>query len=117
VAGNIYDADLTALLDAGGFRRPAMIANGLSGPAAIHYSVSHPDRVSALALFNSYAHYVQEDDYPWGLSSQEVEKRVAGLKETWGTAPNLELLAPSRVDDDRFRAWFTRSRRFRGGPD
>jgi pimeloyl-ACP methyl ester carboxylesterase len=43
VAGNLYDGDLTALLDAGGFERPAMIANGLSGLAAIHYSVTHPD--------------------------------------------------------------------------
>jgi class 3 adenylate cyclase len=117
LAGDIYDADLTALLDAVGFDRPAMIAPGLLGPAAIHYSVTHPERVSALVLFNSYAHYVREDDYPWGLSSQEAEERAAGLKETWGTAPNLELLAPSRASDERFRAWFTRSRRFRGGPD
>jgi class 3 adenylate cyclase len=117
LAGAIYDADLTALLDAAGFDRPAMVANGLSGPAAIHYSVTHRERVSALVLFNSYAHYVQEDDYPWGLTRQDVDGRVAALKETWGTAPNFDLLAPSRAADERFRAWFTRARRFRGGPD
>jgi class 3 adenylate cyclase len=117
VAGAIYDADLTALLDAVGFERPAIVGPGLSGPAAIHYSVTHPERVSALVLLNSYAHYVREDDYPWGLTSQDIDGRVAALKENWGTAPNLELLAPSRAADGRFRAWFTRVRRFRGGPD
>jgi class 3 adenylate cyclase len=117
LVGDIYDADLTALLDAVGFDRPAMVANGLSGPPAIHYSVTHPERVGALVLFNSYAHYVQEDDYPWGFTRQDVDTRVAALKETWGTAPNFDLLAPSRATDERFRAWFTRARRFRGGPD
>jgi class 3 adenylate cyclase/pimeloyl-ACP methyl ester carboxylesterase len=117
VAGDIYDADLTALLDAVGFVRPAIIAPGLSGPPAIHYVVSHPERVGALVLFNSYAHYVREDDYPWGFSRQEIEERVASIKETWGTAPKVELLAPSRAADERFRAWMARGRRLRGGPD
>jgi class 3 adenylate cyclase len=31
--------------------------------------------------------------------------------------PNLEILAPSRVADERFRAWYARSARFGGGPD
>jgi class 3 adenylate cyclase len=118
VAGDVYDADLTALVDAVGFQRPAMVGNGLSGPAAIHYSVTHPRRVSALVLLNSHAHYVREDDYAWGIPRQQLEQRVAAIKERWGTAaPGLELLAPSQGADERFRAWLARSRRFRGGPD
>jgi class 3 adenylate cyclase/pimeloyl-ACP methyl ester carboxylesterase len=117
LVADIYDADLTAMLDAVGFERPALVAPGLSGQAAIRYSVTHPERVSALVLFNSYAHYLTEDDYPWGFSRQEAEERLAALKEEWGTAPNLELLAPSRVADERFRGWLTRSSRFGGGPD
>jgi pimeloyl-ACP methyl ester carboxylesterase len=117
VAGDIHDADLTALLDAVGFERPAIVGPGLCGPAAVHYSVTHPQRVSALVLLNSRAHCVRERDYPWGLTRQDMEGRVAALKANWGTAPNLELLAPSRAADERFRAWFTRVRRFRGGPD
>jgi class 3 adenylate cyclase len=116
--GDSYDADLTVLLDAVGFERPAMVASGLSGPAAIHYSVTHPERVSALVLFNSYAHYVQEEGYPFGDSRREIDERVARLREEWGTAATaVELLAPSRVADERYRLWFARSRRLRGGPD
>jgi class 3 adenylate cyclase len=42
---------------------------------------------------------------------------VAVVKERWTTATTLEVLAPSRVADDRFRAWYARSARFSGGPD
>jgi class 3 adenylate cyclase len=39
------------------------------------------------------------------------------LKDMWGTARNVELMAPSRVGDERFLAWYTRSQRFAAGPD
>jgi pimeloyl-ACP methyl ester carboxylesterase len=114
-AGDTYDGDLTALLDAVGFERPALVGNGQSGPAAIHFAVTHPERVSALVLVNSYAHYLRGDDYPWGLSRQDLDRGVTILREN--PAGNLDFLAPSRVADERFRAWFARSYRLRGGPD
>jgi class 3 adenylate cyclase/pimeloyl-ACP methyl ester carboxylesterase len=115
-AGDIYDTDLTALLDTVGFQHPAIVGDGQSGPPAIHFAVAHPERVSALVLVNTYAHYLKEDDYPWGFHRQDLNAAV--LRERLADpAPNVELLAPSRTGDERFRAWITRSRRFRGGPD
>jgi class 3 adenylate cyclase len=117
-AGDVYDGDLIALLDAVGFERPVMVGNGQSGPAAIHFSVSHPERVSALVLVNTYAHYLIEEDYPWGFSRRDLNRGVTFLRERLpDPAASLEVLAPSRVADERFRAWFARSWRFRGGPD
>jgi class 3 adenylate cyclase len=117
IPGQIFDADLIALLDAVGFQQPAVVGIGLSGPAAIHFSVTHPERVSALVLINSFAHYVQEDDYPWGVPREDLDGRVAAFKEKWEMAPTVELVAPSRAADERFRAWYARARRFRGGQD
>jgi pimeloyl-ACP methyl ester carboxylesterase len=117
LAGDIFDADLTALLDAVGFQRPALVAEDGNGLRAIRFSVAHPERVSALVLVNSYAHYVREDDYPWGLPPESLDRFVASSKDRWATAAALEILAPSRVADQRFRAWYTRSVRFFGGPD
>ena len=65
-----------------------MIGGGTAGPAAIHFAVTHPQRVSALVLINSYAHYVREDDYPWGIPRQDLDGPIAAMKETWGTPPN-----------------------------
>jgi class 3 adenylate cyclase len=116
-AGKIMDADLTALLDAVGFERPAIVGGSIRGPTAIHFAVTYPERVSALILVNTFAHYVIDDDYPWGVPPESIDQVVATVKETWGTVPNLEILAPSRVTDERFRAWYARSVRFFGGPD
>jgi pimeloyl-ACP methyl ester carboxylesterase len=115
--GEISDADLTAVLDAVGFERRALVAEGTSSGRAIHFSATHPDRVSALVLVNGYAHYVREDGYPWGFPPTSLDRLVAAIRESWGTAAALETFAPSRVSDERFRAWFARSARSTGGPD
>jgi class 3 adenylate cyclase/pimeloyl-ACP methyl ester carboxylesterase len=115
--GSIFDADLTAVLDAVGFHRPALVGEDASCLGAIHFSTTHPDRLSALVLFNGYAHYVREDDYPWGVPPDSLDRVAATVKEVWGTGAALEVAAPSRVADERFRAWYARSARFTGGPD
>ena len=112
-----FDADLTAPLDAAGLQRPVLVAEDASGGRTIHFSVTHPERVSTLVLVNSFAHYVREDDYPWGFPREDLDRIMAAIKETWGTAAGLEVLAPSRVADERFRAWYARSVRVGGGPD
>jgi class 3 adenylate cyclase len=116
--GDIYDSDLIALLDAVGLQQPAVVGWGHSGPAAIHFSVSQPQRVSALVLVNSYAHYVIEPDYPWGVRREDLGRIVTVAREALlDRRPRLEILAPSRVADEQFRAWYARSVRFGGGPD
>jgi class 3 adenylate cyclase/pimeloyl-ACP methyl ester carboxylesterase len=118
VAGDIFDADLIAVLDAVGFQRPAVIGEGSSGARALHFAATRPERVSALVLLNSFACYRKEKDYPWGFSTESLDRRVAGaFKERVATVAPLELLAPSRVADHHFRSWFARSARLRGGPD
>jgi class 3 adenylate cyclase len=115
--GEISDADLIAVLDAVDFQRPALVAEGFSGGSVIHFSATHPERVSALVLVNTFGHYVREDGYSWGILPESLDRLVAYVKETWGTAAPLEFLAPSRMADERFRAWFARSARSTGGPD
>jgi pimeloyl-ACP methyl ester carboxylesterase len=82
IPGEIFDADLLAVLDAVGFERPALSAVAGSGGRAIHFSATHRQRVSALVLVNSYAHNVKEDDYPWGVPRDDLDRRIAAIKET-----------------------------------
>jgi class 3 adenylate cyclase len=115
--GDICEADFTAVLDALRLERPALVAWDSSGGGAIHFSVTRPERVSALVLINTFAHYVREDDYPWGVSPERLDGWVAAVKEGWGTSAAATVVAPSRMTDERFRAWYARSARFTGGPD
>jgi class 3 adenylate cyclase len=116
LAGDISDADLTAVLDAVGFDRPAL-AGVDPGLAQIHFSATHPERVSALVLVNSYAHYVREDDYPWGVPPETINQFVDTVKEGWGTSRAVDFVAPSRAADQGFRAWYARVSRFGGSPN
>jgi class 3 adenylate cyclase len=114
----IADADLVAVLDAVGFDRPAIVAEGYPGLRAIRFSVAHPRRVDSLVLINSYAHYVQRQGYPWGIPPAMIEPTIAATKETWGSpAAALPMLAPSRAADELFRAWYARAARFSAGPN
>jgi class 3 adenylate cyclase len=115
--GHSFNADLTAVLDAVGFERPALVAESGSGGVAIRSLAAHAERLSALVLINTYAHYVREDDYPWGIPRKSIDGVVAAIKEWWGTAVALEIVAPSRIADERFRAWYARSARFGRSPD
>ena len=90
---------------------------GEGGGLAIHFAVSHPERISALVLVNSCAHYVREDDYPWGTPRELVDRLTDSIAAHWGRSAPVELLAPSRVTDERFRAWLARSQRIDFGPD
>ena len=113
----IFDADLAAVLDAVGFERPALVAEGWPGLKAVRFSVAHPERVSALVLVGTYAYYVREADYPWGVSPESIDEEAAATGVGWGTDAAVALLAPSRVADERFRTWYARAARFTGGPD
>jgi pimeloyl-ACP methyl ester carboxylesterase len=117
LGGPIADADIIAVFDAVGFERPALAAEDSSGLRAIHFAVINPERVSALVLVNSYAHYVREDDYPWGLPPKVLDRVVATVRAEWGMTTMVEIIAPSRATDERFRGWHARLARSAIGPD
>jgi pimeloyl-ACP methyl ester carboxylesterase len=111
------DGDLTAVLDAVGCERMVVVGTNHAGSFAIAYAANYPERVTALVLLDTYAHYVRKDDYPWGLSRDALDRYTAAVQETWGTGATTDVLAPSKSGDDRFRAWFARAERLGIGPD
>ncbi len=95
VRGEVSDADIMAVLDAVDFERPALVAEGGTGGVAMHFSATHPERVSALVLMNSCAHYVQEDDYPWGVSPEMLDQFVVTIKEAGAPQQFSRSLPPA----------------------
>jgi len=113
----VSDADILAVLGAVGFERAALAAEGMPS-AAIRFSLDHPERVSSLVLINSAAHFVREDDYPYGVPRELIESFIASHRDSWGDpAVAIQLFAPSRIADERFNAWYARTARFIAGPN
>jgi class 3 adenylate cyclase len=115
--GETTDADMRAVLDAEALDSVAIVGWSGAGQTAIHFCATHPQNVSAMILIDSYAHYVREEDYPWGIPKSSVDRFVTALEEVWGSGEDLSITAPGRADDERYRAWYARSRRVVIGRD
>jgi len=59
--------DVRAVMDDAGSSRATVIGVGAGGPMAMIFAASHPERVSALVLINTYARLSRDADYPWGV--------------------------------------------------
>jgi class 3 adenylate cyclase len=112
-----YDGDLTTVLDAAGSKQVVIIETSNGAPIGIHYAARNPERIRAVVLINAYAHYVREDDYPWGYPRDVLDRFPAPAREAWGTGSWLDIVAPSKCGDDAFRRWWARCERLGIGPD
>jgi class 3 adenylate cyclase len=93
-----------------------MAGAGDAGAGAIYFSVIHPERVGALVLVNSFAHYVQAHDYPWAVPPEDLDRFFAAEKEEWRTTAAPDVLARAGIAE-RSWPWYSRSVRVGLGPD
>jgi class 3 adenylate cyclase/pimeloyl-ACP methyl ester carboxylesterase len=112
----VESEQLTAVFDAVGCERVAIVALSGPGPSAIRYAATHPERVDALVLCGTFASYVRDEECPWGMPIEALERLTRLADEGWGTGSMVEALAPSRAGDVRFREWAARGERLGHNP-
>jgi class 3 adenylate cyclase/pimeloyl-ACP methyl ester carboxylesterase len=113
----VTNDELTAVADAVGSERFALLAFATLGPWALRYAAAHPERVSALVLYDTFASYIQDEECPWGFPIDFIEHQIAGMAvETWGTGAQIEFSVPSRKDDQQLRDLFARGERLGATP-
>jgi pimeloyl-ACP methyl ester carboxylesterase len=88
--------DLGAVADALGLERFPLLGISQGGPVAIEYATRHPERVSHLLLYGSYAHgWGKRGDPP-----EEVEQRLTWerlIQQGWGKkAPGIRDIMTAR---------------------
>jgi class 3 adenylate cyclase len=108
--------DLDTVLDAVASERATIFACNDSGPLALMFAATRPDRVRALALANTTARYVVADDYPIGLPADQVDREMARIAEQWGTGEAVAFEVPSKQHDLDFRRWYARYQRVAARP-
>ena len=88
--------DVRAVLDAAGSRRTALLGLSEGGALAIHFAVTDPDRVAALALFGAFPRMLAAPGYEPGIPVDAYEQFTAQMIEGWGTGASiLSLFGPS----------------------
>ncbi len=90
--------DLQAVLDAAGSEQAALFGYSEGGPMSALFAATHPDRVSALILFGTFACGAELKERNEQL---EAYDQVIDMLEHWGEGRGLEVFAPSIVTEDR----------------
>jgi class 3 adenylate cyclase len=98
--------DVRAVLDAAEIERAAVFGISEGGPMSTLLAATHPDRVSALVLYGTYARMIEAPDYPEGIKVARLEAWGERVRSEWGAAVALDMWAPSAVGDRDFeRCW------------
>lgn len=108
--------DLRAVMDAAGCERPALFGISEGGPMAALFAASHPERVSSLVLYGTYARMVEAPDYPIGLPGSALDNWTERIRREWGGPIGVDLWAPSALGDRGFEDWWARLLRYGTSP-
>jgi class 3 adenylate cyclase len=83
----------------------------------ILFAATYPARTERLILAGCYAKRVWSPDYPWAPTPARRAAEIEETERSFGDPDRLpEWLAPSRMDDARFRNWLARYMRLGASP-
>jgi class 3 adenylate cyclase/pimeloyl-ACP methyl ester carboxylesterase len=109
-------ADLLAVLDAAGLRRPTLLASADGGMVAALLAATHPDRAAGLVWFFAQARSVKTHGWPFGRDPEDVDLLAREAERSWGTEDFVRRMYPlAKMDDDVIR-FLARLQRHACGP-
>ena len=109
--------DVIAVMDAAGSERAAIAGTLEGGPMAALFAATHPDRVSALVLYATFARATWAPGLRVGLDAPRSAKRRMDSSSTTGARAGWP--AASRracMDDPEFMEWAGRLERLAASP-
>src|SRR4029079_9799242 len=77
--------DVRAVMDAVGARRAALFGLSEGAAMAVLFAATYPKRTAALVLRSAWARTLWVPDYPWGLTEDVHERRVADQLRIYGS--------------------------------
>ena len=109
-------SDVLAVCDAVGSDRAALLGVSEGAPMCALFAATYPGRTTAIILFGGYARRLEAPDYPIGSSLEAREAFHEEIARDWGGPVGLDIRAPSRIHDERFRANWARYLRMGASP-
>ena len=109
-------ADARAVLKAVGSERAAVYGVSEGGPMALLLAASHPDLVSHLVLYGTWARILKAPDNPSGFEPEQFERFVEFARRDWGGPVALGLWAPELADNPEIQQWWAKLLRLGTSP-
>ena len=109
-------SDVRAVCDAVGSTESALLGHSEGAPMCALFAATYPERTTALILMGGYARRQAAQDYPWGVSAEAHAAFLEDIATNWGGPVGLDIRAPSRVGDVRFRDTWARYLRSAASP-
>ena len=99
--------DIRAVMDAAGSDRAAILGVSEGGSMAAVFAAMHPERTRCLVVWGCQARFTQAPDYPWGMTRELYDERLATLEREWPSrdyvrtwGAGLGPSAPEELVDD-----------------
>ena len=98
--------DVSAVMDAVGLERAAIVGAGEASPMAELFAATYPERTSALVLLNPTARISAAPGYEIGAPPEVQERLVSLVDQTWGRGDLIAALNPTLAGDSAaMEAW------------
>ena len=108
--------DVRSVCDAIGSQHAALFGVSEGAPMCVMYAATYPGRTTAIVLFGGYARRRWAPDYPWGATTEQEEAFLQEIERDWGGPVGLDVRAPSKLGDTRFRENWARYLRMGSSP-
>jgi class 3 adenylate cyclase len=108
--------DVIAVMNAAGSERAAIVGTLEGGPMAALFAATHPDRVSALVLYATFARATWAPGYEWAWRAEERQMHMDELVAHWGEGLVAASVAPSLASEPDFIEWAGRLERLAASP-
>ena len=108
--------DVRTVCDAIGTEQAALLGVSEGAPMCLLFAATYPARTTAVILFGGYARRQQAPDYEWGLSTERHNAGLEEIERDWGGPVGLDVRAPSKLGDARFRENWARYLRMGASP-
>ena len=112
--------DVLSVMDAVGSNRAALLGFDASGPLAILFAATHPERTAALVVYGSEPANDSAPDYPGGWTEEHWDAYLEELEHRWGqrdyVREYVKTMAPSLTLDEQALETYTSMFRMTGGP-
>jgi class 3 adenylate cyclase len=98
--------DVSAVMDAVGLERAAIVGAGEAAPMAELFAATYPERTSALVLLNATARISAAPGYEVGAPPEVRERIVSMAEQTWGRGDLIAAVNPTLAGDPvALEAW------------